>query len=130
MLKRLAVVCLFAISACQAAGTSSGYADAAKVFRLVEFDGKKADFRADITFPRQGVIAGHGPCNSFGASQTAPYPWFKAGPIAATRRACADAKIEQAFFDALSEMSLAEFSGPVLILESENGRRMVFQAAE
>jgi heat shock protein HslJ len=56
----------------------------------------------------------------------APYPWFEAGDIAVTRRACPDLAAETAFFDALADMTLAEVAGDALILSTPDGREMVF----
>jgi heat shock protein HslJ len=86
-------------------------------------------FAANIAFPEPGVVSGKGPCNTFGAEQTAPYPWFELGPIRATRRACADLNSENRFFKLLGKMILVEASGPVVILSNEAGESLVFEAA-
>lgn len=108
--------------------TISGYADPATTYRLVEIAGTPFDARATITFPDEGRAAGDAPCNRWSAVQTVPYPWFDLGPIAATKRTCADLKAEDVFFATLTEMTLAEVQGPVLILSDDTGREMVFEA--
>ena len=107
--------------------TVSGYADPAATYRLVEIDGESFEPRATITFPEEGRISGEAPCNSWSANQSVPYPWFEVGPIAATKRACDDLQAERLFFATLSEMTLVEVQGPVLILSDDDGREMVFE---
>ncbi|MEM1302777.1 MAG: META domain-containing protein [Pseudomonadota bacterium] len=79
-----------------------------------------------LTFPEPGQVAGQGPCNRYSATQTAPYPWFELGPVAATKRACPELAAEAAYFEDLQSMSLAEVSGDVLILSNDTGKQMVF----
>ena len=69
--------------------------------------------------------SGLGP--SPGSGSTRPSS-LRAGPIAATRRACGELDAEAAFFAALADVSLAEVSGPVLALSNEAGVEMVFRA--
>ena len=108
--------------------TVSGYADPAAVYRLKEIGGEAFAARATITFPEEGQIVGEAPCNRWSAGQSAPYPWFDPGPIAATKRACADLVAETRFFQVLAAMTLAEVQGPVLILSNDDGVQMVFRA--
>lgn len=75
----------------------------------------------------RGRISGQGPCNTYSATQTAPYPWFEPGPIASTRAACPDLAAERAYLAALSRMQLAEVSGPVLILSNEAGETLEYR---
>ncbi|MEL6639928.1 MAG: META domain-containing protein [Pseudomonadota bacterium] len=119
------------LCACVACGpdeTISGYANPQAVYGLRSVDGEEFAARATIAFPKEGEVTGTGPCNGFRSTQSAPYPWFALGPIAATRRACADLALEQTYFDALASMTLAEVSGPVLLLSNTDGRELVFQA--
>ena len=74
-----------------------------------------------------GKISGQAPCNRYFATQSTPYPWFEAGPIGATRMACASLSADTVFFTALSDMTLAEVVGDTLILSNDKGREMVFQ---
>ena len=108
--------------------TISGYADPNAVYHLQEIDGAPFQATATISFPETGRAMGRAPCNAWSAEQSAPYPWLKLGPIAATRRACLDLEAEGVFFAALSAMTLAEVQGDVLILSDEDGRTMVFRA--
>ena len=124
----VAVCIALALSACRGDETVSGYGAADRVWVLESVDGAPFVARAELEFPEQGKIAGQAPCNRFFADQTAPYPWFKPGPIGATRMACPDLEAEQAFFDALGAMSLSEVAGNTLILSNDAGREMVFKA--
>ena len=131
--QRLAVsgavaVQLTLISACSPDETISGYADRTATYALVEIDGVAVSARATISFPSKGEIVGSGPCNTYRASQTAPYPWFSPGPIAATRRACPDLAVEQALLQRLAAATQAEVAGDVLILTTDAGDMLVFQA--
>lgn len=116
------------LAACQADETLTGYGAANKTWTLTSIDGAPYPAKATLTFPAQGAVTGKAPCNSFGAEQTAPYPWFSLSSIRATRAACEDLDQEQRFFDALNAMSLAEISGEVMILSNDDGREMVFTA--
>jgi heat shock protein HslJ len=126
MLRTLPIAILLA--ACGPDETISGYADPDAVYVLDTLDGAAFTTRATLQLNETGQITGDGPCNSFFADQTAPYPWFAAGPIAATRRACPDLDAESQYFTALSEMSISETLGNVLILSNDAGREMVFQS--
>jgi heat shock protein HslJ len=108
--------------------TLTGYGARGQVFVLQSINEARFAAHATISFPEEGKIAGQGPCNSFSASQDVPYPWFKAGPIAATKRACPDLDAEALYFQTLSEMTLSEVSGPNLILSTAEGAKMVFRA--
>lgn len=125
----LPVLGALALAACKKDETLSGYGAADAVWELVELDGKTFTARATLTFPEEGKLAGQAPCNRYFAEQSAPYPWFKAGPIGATRMACADLDEEQRFLGALAAMTLSEVSGDTLILSNDTGREMVFRAA-
>ncbi len=102
-----------------------GAADMA--WNLKSIDGTAFDARATLEFPEAGQATGMGPCNRWSASQSAPYPWFKLGPIRSTRRACPDMDAEQRFFMALEDMTISEVSGNVLVLSNDAGREMIFQ---
>ncbi len=106
----------------------SGFANRDTVYRLVEIDGEVFSARATIAFPEPGRAHGEGPCNAWSAPQTVPYPWIMLGPIAATKRACPDLQAEGRYFAALGAVTLAEVAGDVLILSSDDGLEMVFNA--
>lgn len=106
----------------------SGFADRETVYRLAELNGNRFTPRATIRFPEPGRASGEGPCNTWFAAQTVPYPWIALGPIAATKRACPQLSDEARYFAALEQATLAEVSGDVLILSSDDGLEMIFRA--
>lgn len=116
-------------ASCDRDETLTAYGAADRIWTLQSLDGAPFGARATLIFPAEGRLAGMAPCNSFRGSQTAPYPWFAAGPLLTTRRACPELGAEQEFLRALEEMSLAEISGDVLVLSNDRGREMVFSAA-
>jgi heat shock protein HslJ len=115
------------IPACQGDETLRAYGAADRIWTLTEIDGHPFTAEATLTFPAEGTIAGAAPCNKYSASMTVPYPWFEAGPIRATKMACADLKAESHFFQALDAMTLSEVLGDILILSTPEGRKMVFR---
>lgn len=127
-MKYLAPAFLMGLAACQADETLTAYGAADKTWVLSAIDGTPYPARATLSFPTEGSVSGMAPCNTFGASQTAPYPWFSLVALRATRAACAELDQEQIFFDALSDMTLAEISGDVFILSNDAGREMLFTA--
>ena len=129
MISRLALFLPFLTLGC-GDETISGYADRTAVYNLIELGGAPFTATATIAFPEPGRAAGEGPCNTWFASQSAPYPWIEFGPIGATRRACPELEAEARFFEALSQVSLAEVLGPVLILTTEAGEELVFEEIE
>lgn len=116
------------LSACLKDETVSGYADRNATYGLETLNGQPFTARATLELPEQGTIRGNGPCNSYSADQSVPYPWIQIGPIAATRRACPDLAAEADFFAALQSMTLAEVQGDTLILSNDAGDELVFRA--
>ncbi len=108
--------------------TVSGFAGDQTLFQLSSLDGAEFAATATIDIGTQGQVTGNAPCNSYNATQSAPYPWFELGPIAATRRACPELEAEAAFLTALGAMTLVEVAGNTLILSNTDGGEMVFQA--
>ncbi len=123
------VLTLVALTSCQSDETISGYIDPESAFTLIEMDDTPFDGRATIQFPRFGTVSGMAPCNTYGARQTAPYPWFKLTELISTETACEDLVAELRYFNVLTNMTLAEVSGPNLILSNDAGQRLVFLAA-
>ena len=98
------------------------------LFALQAINDQPFDASATLNISEPGRISGQAPCNSYFAAQTAPYPWFDLGPIASTKRACAELKDESLYLETLARMTIVEVSGPVLILTNDMGEKMVFQA--
>ena len=84
--------------------------------------------RGNHRLSKQGEVTGTGPCNAFTSTIEVPYPWFKLGPIASTRKACPALAAETAYFRALKEATLVEVSGPVMIISNTDGLNLVFNA--
>lgn len=125
----LAVAALTAITQCGEDETVSGYSAADIVWQLAELDGAPFKARATMEFPEEGKITGDAPCNRYFGGQTAPYPWFRAEKIGATRMACPDLDLETKFLEALQSMTLAEVAGDTLLLSNDAGREMLFRVA-
>lgn len=119
----------FAVS-CKADETARAYGAGDSTWMLVEIDGQRFESTATLRFPETGKIDGQGPCNGFSGTMSVPYPWFKTGPLRATRRACPALADETRYFTALSDMTLIEVLGDVMILKNEKGREMMFRAAD
>ena len=129
MLRALALTILVALPMC-ADETISGYTPTDTTWQLESLNGDPVTFDATLRLPEEGRIDGDGPCNSFSAEQTAPYPWISIGAIAATRALCPEIDGERAYLAALRAMSIAEVSGDVLILSNDRGDEMVFRARQ
>lgn len=124
-------VCLAVIAALNGCGkdeTLAGHGGAGRVWHLAELGGKPFAARATLEYPEPGRIAGQAPCNVWQARLQAPYPWFAAEAITATRRGCPDLAAERGFLEALARMREAELLGPVLILRDGAGGEMLFRA--
>lgn len=107
----------------------SGYVPDDVIWHLTELAGAPAPKGITLEIERD-QIHGQAPCNRYSAQQSAPYPWFEPGPIAATRMACKDLETEQLYLEQLSKMTLAEVSGDILILSTPDGPRLVFHAGK
>ena len=116
------------LAACTGDESLTAYGAADKTWVLTEIDGAAVSARTTLSFPEPGRLAGRAPCNAYSGAQTAPYPWFEAGPIASTKIACPDLTFEQSYFEALAAMTLSEVSGDILVLSTPEGREMVFKA--
>ncbi|MFY0594825.1 MAG: META domain-containing protein [Cognatishimia sp.] len=116
---------LLLINACVRDETLTAYgADGS--WKLHQLNGQPFSATATIRFSEDGQIDGDAPCNAYSAVQTAPYPWFELGPILSTKRACAALGVEQTYFAMLTEMTLAEVSGNVLILSNDADQTLLF----
>lgn len=108
--------------------TVSGHSDPPTIWKLRELDGVPFAAQATLSFPGPARVSGTGPCNTFRATQSLPYPWLDIADIAATRRMCPAYEAETDFFAALEAMTLVEASDEVLLLTTADGREMVFVA--
>ncbi len=124
----LVIVASWWLTNCWQDETVASYGAKEVVWQLVELDGKPYDAHATLSFADEGQLAGQAPCNTYFGEQSAPYPWFMAENIGATRKACPDLAAETAYFEALAAMTLSEVSEETLFLSNDAGREMVFEA--
>ena len=127
---RIALIVTLLLNGCAGDETISAFADRDAVYVLRDIDGTAFTPKATIAFPAKGEAQGAGPCNAWSADQSAVYPWFELGPIAATKTACPDLDAEGVYFAALAAARFVEVQGPVLILTSEDGAELTFNAAQ
>lgn len=118
------------LAACWGGDTLRADGAADKVWHLKELRNTPVEAKITLTFPDPGKIAGTAPCNQYFATQEVAYPRFKAGPIAATKRACPALTLERAYFTALEGATLSEELGDTLILSNDEGVLLVFKATE
>lgn len=124
----LAAAAMIPLMACAGDETLSAYGAAGKRWELTQIDGKPFTATATLAFPAPGQIAGQAPCNAYRAELNAPYPWFDATNLAATRAVCPELLEETRYLEALQSMSEAEVAGDVLILRNEAGAELLFTA--
>ena len=128
MRARLVILAALALTGCRDDETLTAYGAGDMVWHLAEIDGAPFEDRAIITFDASGAVNGEGPCNTFTATQTAPYPWFRVEDLAVTRRACPALSAEAVFLTALQKMTLVEAVSDIMILRNDANREMVFRA--
>jgi heat shock protein HslJ len=125
---RSALVCLlFAATPVLSHDNHAPFDAPGHVWQLIELQGARFAAKATLHFPEPGKLAGDAPCNRYFGAMWGDYPWFKAGRIAATRRACPDLAEESRFLQALETMSQAEATQTHLILTGDDGQSMVFR---
>jgi heat shock protein HslJ len=96
-------------------------------WQLLAIDGVVTDTRATLRIEADGTLAGAAPCNRWSSMNAATLPALELRGIRATRMACDKLDEEQAFFDALSQMtSMAPDGERNLVLTGPDGRSMEF----
>ena len=125
MIRYALALLTLSVGACSSDETLTRYGGAGD-WRLRELDGEAFLANATLSLTEPDRVSGAAPCNRFFGPQSAPYPWFDAGPLASTKRACPDLAEEARFLGALEAMTIAEVSGDILILSNEAGGQMVF----
>ncbi len=126
-MKKIALIALLTLTACQKDETISGQTDASDTWLLIQMNGEPIVPDITLTFPEKGRIAGRAPCNTYFASQTAPLPWFEVSGIASTKRACPNLKLETAYFQTLDSMTLIERKGDTLLLSNDADQSLEFK---
>ncbi|MGR3713269.1 MAG: META domain-containing protein [Shimia sp.] len=124
----LPLVGLLTLAGCGRDETLTQYGGDAFAWRLVSLNGQAVGYPNGITFGPRGSVTGFGPCSTYSARQTAPYPWFALEDVQVVEvtQDCAYQAQEAAYFAALSEMNLSEVSGSELVLSDDKGREMSF----
>ena len=101
------------------------YTDA--YWQLLAIDGTRTVARATLRIDKDNVLAGAAPCNRWSGNNGAVLPALSLGAIRSTRMACDRLAEEQAFFEALSQMTAVALDGERnLILTGPDGRTMEF----
>ncbi len=95
---------------------------------LDRVNGEPAQNGITLEIATRGRISGHAHCNGYSARQTAPYPWIAIDTITTTERACDQIEEEAGYLSMLLTMTLAEASGPVLILSNDTGESLTYIA--
>lgn len=114
------------LTACATDETITGQLDTGNAWVLQTMNGAPATTRITLLFPKKGQVAGQAPCNSYGASQKAPLPWFDLGPIRATKLACGALELETQYLDLLAKMTLIEVRETSLLLTNDDGQSLQF----
>lgn len=126
--KRIAFLFTILMASCGANETVRNYGGGDKVWALKSINETPVKTTITLQFPDEGGIIGQAPCNSYFATMTAPYPWFKVGPIGATRMACDDLDKEADYFEMLEKMQQVEVLGNTLVLTDGAKLELVFKA--
>ena len=125
-----AVALLSLLGFCERDETVAGHGGGADAWVLQEIDGEAFTAEAWLRFGEGGAVTGQGPCASFTAQQTAPYPWFAIEDLRADGPNCPALAREVQMLEALSAMTLSEVGPSVMILSSEDGREMIFSRTQ
>jgi len=115
------------LASCGPDETVSGQTEETDVWVLDTINDAPVGVEVTIAFPEEGKVVGKAPCNRYFAAQTVPLPWFKLGPIGATKMACPDLDQEHQYFELLTAMTTSEIQGNVLILRSDTGQSLVYK---
>ena len=93
----VALAAIGGLADCSGDETVANYGGSAAEWQLIEIDSTAFAPHATLDLSEPGKISGQAPCNRYFGAQTAPYPWFRAEKIGATRRACPELKEENQF---------------------------------
>lgn len=121
-MRRLLVLALTLLPGMSSAQTITGID-----WQLLAIDGVVTETQATLRIEADGTLAGAAPCNRWSSMNAATLPALELRGIRATRMACDKLDEEQAFFDALSQMtSMAPDGEHNLVLTGPDGRSMEF----
>lgn len=97
-------------------------------WHLIGIEGQRAPAPLSLLLDDQGKASGQAPCNRWFASNGAALPALALSDIGATKMACPDLAVEQAYFEALAAMERVELAGGHLFLIGPEGRVLEFTA--
>ena len=117
------------LGACDApvSETAAGASPPGAVWVLQSINKSPVEARTTLLFQPNGSIAGDAPCNSYSASQKIPLPWFEAGPITTTKRACEYLAEENRYIRTLGDVIFAEITGDTMLLTGDNGEELFYR---
>lgn len=128
-MKRAIATILLLASGCVSMENVNFYGGVGATWNLSSIDGEPVAAGTDMRIGHLGALSGTTGCNTWQAKDTSVYPWFDVEVISSTLKACPEQAAEQAFFDALKDMTIAEVVGETLILSTIEGREMLFRSA-
>lgn len=121
---------LLLASGCVSMENVNFYGGVGATWNLSSIDGEPVAAGTDMRIGYLGALSGNAGCNTWQAKDTSVYPWFNVETISSTFKACPGQEAEQAFFEALKDMTIAEVLGETLVLSTVEGREMLFRSAE
>jgi heat shock protein HslJ len=125
-MKNILLLAILTLAACLKDETITGQTESSEKWVLQSINNEPVGVVITLQFPEKGIVSGQAPCNRYHARQTAPLPWFELTPIVATRMACEHLRLEQSYFDALSNMTLIERSANSLLISNPSGQALQF----
>lgn len=124
------ILMAFAVALIRPDETIRQYGMGQDTWQVTTLHGTPFEARATLRFSGRNRLAGDAPCNSFTTRMEIPFPWFKVGPIAATRGACPDLAAEQAFFAALTTTTIAQVNNGTLTLSDDTADLITLRRAD
>lgn len=128
MRKLVGATCLLLAAGCVSLENVGFYGGVGQVWVLSSIDSQSVSVRSDMRIGQFGALSGQSACNSWQAKDISVYPWFDVETVTSTLKDCPEREAEQAFYEALKDMTIAEVVGETLILSTVDGREMVFKA--
>ncbi|WP_395542016.1 META domain-containing protein [Neotabrizicola sp. sgz301269] len=122
----IALAALLAATACVAPGQAEPLTGTE--WHLVGIEGQRAPAPLSLIFAEDGKVTGKAPCNRWFAANGATLPALALQGIGATKMACPDLAVEQAYFEALAAMQRMEQAETHLFLIRAEGRVLEFSA--
>lgn len=120
-----ALAALAVVVSCEATSVSAGSGLFGGTWLVEDIAGRGViDYaQSTISFDPDGTVSGSGGCNRFRGSATIEGNALTFGPLAATKKACVPALLdqEQKFFAGLADVQSFRLKGPYLFLDDAAG---------